>query len=193
MKLLLHMCCAPCTTYPLRYLRKKNIEITGYFYNPNIHPYREYKKRLETLKSFAQSADFPLHIAPDYELNEFLRGAVSQEQQRCGFCYSMRLQQTAYFASENGFEGFSTTLLYSRYQNHSLIKKQCESLAAQYNLTFFYEDFRKGWQEGIDISIGEDMYRQPYCGCIYSERERYDNRLKKQLKKQRKREQFVQI
>ena len=91
----------------------------------------------------------------------------------------MRLQKCAALASESGYDGFSTTLLYSRYQRHDALVAFCTTLALEYGVEFFYQDFRLGWQDGIDRSIELEMYRQPYCGCIYSEQERYDKRLRK--------------
>lgn len=186
MKLILHVCCAPCSTYTLNKLRQQDIDVTGYFYNPNIHPYREFKKRLDTLEEFAGQVDLPLEIERDYGLTEYLRKVVFHEKNRCGICYDMRLEKTAKHAAELGADAFSTTLLYSRYQNHESIAKIGREMADKYGVEFYYDDFREGWQEGIDKAIDMDLYRQPYCGCIYSEQERYDNRLKKKMRKERK-------
>lgn len=185
MKLLLHVCCAPCTTYTLTKLREQEIDVSGYFYNPNIHPFREFKRRLDTLKEFAIQSDFELLTEDDYGLTEYLQKVVFNENQRCSICYDMRLQKTAEQAVNAGADAFTSTLLYSRYQNHEQIISIGKSMGEKYGIEFFYEDFRKGWQEGIDKAIEMDLYRQPYCGCIYSEQERYDNRLKKKLRKER--------
>ena len=101
----------------------------------------------------------------------------------------MRLEKTAQLAREQGADAFTSTLLYSRYQNHQLLIRKCSALAKKYGVDFFYQDFREGWQQGIDGSIRMSLYRQPYCGCIYSEQERYDKKLKKKLKRDRKREE----
>lgn len=185
MKLLLHVCCAPCSTYTLNRLREQNIDVSGYFYNPNIHPYREFKKRLTTLQDFAKSQDFPLIIESEYGLTEYLRKVVFKEKQRCAICYDMRLEKTAMQAVESGADAFTSTLLYSRYQNHEAITKIGKKMAEKYGVEFYYDDFREGWQEGIDKAIEMDLYRQPYCGCIYSEQERYDKKLQKKLRKER--------
>lgn len=179
MKLLLHSCCGPCTIYPLSVLKTQNHEVTAYFNNPNIHPYKEFKRRLNTLKEYADAEKLPLVTENQYGLSEFLRKVVFKEHVRCPICYEMRLEKTATYAAENGFDGFTTTLLYSRYQNHAVIVDTCKKLAASHSLSFVYEDFRAGWQQGIDMSIEKAMYRQPYCGCIYSEQERYDKSLRK--------------
>lgn len=186
MKLLLHVCCAPCSTYTLNSLRKQNIEVSGYFYNPNIHPYREFKRRLSTLKEFAKKTNFPLHIETEYGLTEYLRQVVFNEKKRCSICYDMRLEKTAEQAAKSGADAFSSTLLYSRYQNHEAIVSIATKMAKKYGVEFYYDDFRQGWQEGIDKAIEMDLYRQSYCGCIYSEQERYDNKLKKKMRKERK-------
>ena len=186
MKLLLHVCCAPCSTYTLGKLRKQNIDVSGYFYNPNIHPYREFRKRLSTLREFAAFQDFPLEIESEYGLTEYLRKVVFHEKQRCIICYDIRLEKTAQQAVKSGADAFSSTLLYSRYQNHEAITKIGKQMAEKYGVEFYYDDFRVGWQEGIDKAIAMDLYRQPYCGCIYSEQERYDKRLQKKLRKKRK-------
>lgn len=180
MNILLHVCCAPCTIYPLRVLRAQGHVVTGYFFNPNIHPFTEFRRRLETLREFASQEDLPLIAEEKYGLTDYLRQVVFQEDRRCAICYTMRLEQTARFAAENGSEAFTTTLLYSRYQNHGLIRQTGEEIARKYGVAFHYEDFRRGWQEGIDRSIAQGLYRQPYCGCIYSEQERYDRKMRKE-------------
>ncbi len=178
MHLLLHICCGPCAVYPVQELQKKN-SLTGYFFNPNIHPYREFKKRINGVRQFAEQKKINVEIDTDYGLKDFLQRVVFKENTRCPICYDMRLKKTAQKAAEIGADGFSTTLLYSRYQNHELIRKMGEELANQYEITFYYDDFRDGWQSGIDQSIAMDLYRQPYCGCIYSEQERYDKKFRK--------------
>ncbi|MBI5556701.1 MAG: epoxyqueuosine reductase QueH [Deltaproteobacteria bacterium] len=176
MKILLHVCCGPCTVYPLEILRREGMEVTGFFYNPNIHPFREFSQRLQTLEELARQEQFPVAIDRDYGLRDFLRKVVFHEEQRCGLCYEMRLAATAAHAAGGKADAFTTTLLYSRYQNHELIRQQGEALGKRYGVPFYYQDFRRGWQEGIDKSIAMGLYRQPYCGCIYSEQERFDKK-----------------
>ncbi len=188
MRILLHVCCGPCTIYPLQVLRDESIGVTGYFYNPNIHPYREFKRRIGALVAFAEKKKFALEIDRNYGLTEYLRRVVHHEEKRCSICYDMRLTRAAARAAELGMDGFSTTLLYSKYQNHALLKEKCGRLAEKYAVPFVYRDFREGWQQGIDQSIAMDLYRQPYCGCIYSEQERYDKKLRKQFRRARENE-----
>ncbi len=189
MKLLLHVCCAPCSTFTLGRLRENNIDVSGYFYNPNIHPYREFRKRMATLRDFAKEKNFQIKMETEYGLTEYLRKVVFHEKERCPICYDMRLERAAIQAAESGADAFSSTLLYSRYQNHEVIKSIGQKMAAKHGVEFYYDDFREGWQDGIDEAIALDLYRQPYCGCIYSEQERYDKKLQKKMRRERKLEQ----
>ena len=180
-KILLHCCCGPCAIYPISQLRD-TFDITAYFYNHNIHPFKEFRRRLNTLEAYAKDIKVPFIASREYELKHFLREAVFHEDERCTSCYEYRLTKTAEFAAQEGFEAFTTTLLYSKYQNHKEMIEIGERLAQKYNVEFYYQDFREGWQLGIDESIEREMYRQPYCGCIYSEQERYDKRFWKRKK-----------
>ncbi len=173
MKILLHICCAPCAGYCVRKLRADCREVTGYFFNHNIHPFQEYLKRLETLRRYAALVELEVIYRDEYRLEEFLANVASNPADRCLYCYTSRLEAAAAEAVRLGFDSFTTTLLYSRYQKHELIRETGEMLARKYGIPFYYEDFRRGWQEGIVISKRLELYRQQYCGCIYSEKERY--------------------
>jgi len=186
MSLLLHLCCAPCLIYPEKELRAGGYSLSGYFYNPNIHPYKEFRKRLDEVVCYTDNANIPLIVDRDYGLRDFLRAVVFNESKRCPICYQLRLEKTVKMAKERGFNSFSTTLLYSKHQNHQLIKMHGETLSNSHSVSFVYKDFRSGWQQGVDTSRALGMYRQPYCGCIYSEQERYDNRYKKKQRKEKK-------
>jgi len=179
MEILLHVCCGPCAVYPLQRLRDQGHRVAGFFYNPNIHPYREFKHRIKALGDMARQTQFAVEIDRNYGLTKYLRQVVFNEEKRCNICYDMRLERAAERAVETGADAFTTTLLYSRYQKHELIKKKGEQLADTIGIEFYYEDFRQGWQWGIDQSMTMGLYRQPYCGCIYSEQERYDKKLRK--------------
>ncbi|MDD5711522.1 MAG: epoxyqueuosine reductase QueH [Smithellaceae bacterium] len=172
MKLLLHICCAPCLIYPLELLRDEGYDPTGIFYNPNIHPYREYEKRKDTLHDYAGKQGIMIWWGK-YDLADFISDANFHGNDRCRYCYHKRIEHTALFARNNGYEGFTTTLLYSKYQKHDLIREICYSLAEMYGLEFVYRDFRIGWATGVSVSKELGMYRQPYCGCLYSEKERF--------------------
>ena len=189
MNLLLHMCCGPCSCYPVKVLRAQGIEPTGYFFNPNIHPYKEWDMRLKAAEEFAARSEMKIITDKHYMLRDFLRRALAAEQVengRCRMCYTWRLEETARYAAENGFDAFTSTLFYSIYQQHELMKETAEHFAKVYGVKFHYEDFRPGWQEGIDMSVEMGLYRQPYCGCIFSEEERYSRELRKARKKANK-------
>lgn len=180
MKLLLHMCCGPCAVYPYQTLSKEH-DITGLFYNPNIHPYTEYKKRMDTAQEFANKSGFKLITIDEYSLDEFLRNTAFREGQRCMMCYADRLSRAASVAKNGNFDAFTTTLLVSPFQKHELIRKIGEEAASKYGVKFLYEDFRGGFKAGVEKSKEMGLYRQPYCGCIYSERDRYAPKRKKDI------------
>ncbi|HNX00195.1 MAG TPA: epoxyqueuosine reductase QueH [Candidatus Cloacimonadota bacterium] len=174
MKLLIHTCCAPCLGAPLKHLREEtDFELTGFWFNPNIHPFQEYKRRLDTLRDYTEKQNLPMIYDDYYGLVEFTRGVSGKEDDRCGYCYETRLVKAAATAQANGFDAFTSTLLYSRYQKHDLIHEIGERIAREFDIQFYYADWRKYWQEGIEISKAAEMYRQQYCGCIYSEADRY--------------------
>lgn len=177
MKILLHICCAPCTIYPLQVLRDSDHDVHGFFFNPNIHPYLEYCRRRDTLQRFAEEENLPVIWKDDYEMEEFLRNVAFREGDRCRFCYYQRLSYAAHITKKGRYDGFTSTLLYSRYQNHALIRSIGESVAKEKGVSFLYHDFREGWERGIRLSKARGMYRQQYCGCIYSEKERYYKRM----------------
>ncbi len=173
MEMLLHMCCAPCSTASIAKFKGLGYGVKGYFYNPNIHPYREFKKRLETLKQYCQEEDIPLMVEDRYMLDLFLREAVFHEEERCHFCYRMRLLETARKAQEEDIKYISSTLLISPYQDHELLMQIGSESAQKYGRIFIYEDLRSLFKDSIALSKERNLYRQPYCGCIYSEKERY--------------------
>jgi len=173
MKLLLHICCAPCAIYPLSVLRHEGYDLCGLYYNPNIHPYLEYVKRLDTLKTFAEKEGLKLIPQNKYPMEDFLRNVAFREEERCYYCYYERLTFRAHIAKSGKFDAFTTTLLYSKYQKHEMIVAIGKSAAKKQGVPFYYKDFREGWSEGVRISKEMGMYRQPYCGCIYSEKERF--------------------
>ena len=173
MRILLHTCCGPCAIYPLRTLRTAGHDVTGFFYNHNIHPYQEYLRRRDAVLQMAEQEALQLIMRDEYELERFLAIVAQQPDKRCSYCYSSRLRATAEVAAEEGFEAFSASLLYSRYQKHDEIRELGEQVGREYGVAFYYQDFRPGWQEGIRLSKELGLYRQQYCGCIYSEKERY--------------------
>ena len=173
MKILLHICCGPCVIYPLRILREIGRDVTGYYFNPNIHPYMEYRHRAETLAAYADKQGLHVIWAEDYGMETFFRRVADRENDRCRICYTIRLEETARTAKDGGFAAFTSTLLYSKFQKHDLIREVGEHFGNKNNIPFIYLDFREGWEEGVRLSRELEMYRQPYCGCVYSEKERF--------------------
>lgn len=172
-KTLLHICCAPCSVMCIETLRAEGIEPHGYWYNPNIHPVTEYRARRDTLIQYAKDINMELSLRDDYGLREFVRAIYPELENRCGVCYEMRLFEAARFAKENGFTSFSTTLLISPYQNHELLKATAERAAAEFGIDFLYRDFRPFFREGQKKARELGLYMQKYCGCVFSEEERY--------------------
>ena len=173
MKLLLHACCGPCACYPTKMLKSQDVDFTLLYYNPNIHPYKEFKRRLSALRELAEKQDYRLIIDKTYPLEECVKGMLKEPVVRCAFCYRMRLRYTAKYAADHGFTAFSTTLLYSPYQKHELIVQTAKAAEEEFGVEFYYQDWRPYYQEGVDISLTLGLYRQPYCGCVFSERDRY--------------------
>lgn len=249
MQLLIHVCCAPCLTYPHKFLKDEGHEVVGYFFNPNIHPYQEFQKRMQCLERYSALRPVEIIYDTEYNLDKFLvraleamydppeeyrafqnrevesgsnsgsgAGAFSEKiavkekleirltpkdnhnskatsvevsstedinteqsinknnndfNTRCGYCISLRLERTATAAAQKGFDGFTTTLLESKYQPHEYIRSVGEKLSAKHDIEFFYKDFRTGWKESVKISKELKLYRQQYCGCIFSELERF--------------------
>ena len=176
MNILFHICCAPCAVFPLSRLLQEGFTPTGFFYNPNIHPYQEYAKRLAAVRDYSRAEGLPLEIHGGYELDRFLSRTVGTGAGRCEHCYRMRLSAVAAEAAARGIGLFTSSLLYSKYQKHDLIRGVANETAQEHGVEFLYEDFRAGWREGIVKSKELGLYRQQYCGCIFSERDRYERK-----------------
>lgn len=193
-RVLVHMCCGPCSIYPLKTILKERAQVFGFFHNPNIHPYSEFKLRLAAVKKLAALLSLEVIYDEEYRPTAFIKGMKAslnqgghagpggpgsgkpQEGPRCSYCYSERLEATARAAKANGFDAFSSSLLYSKYQNHEEIRRLGAGFAEKYGVGFYYEDFRPGWFDGIEQSKEMGLYRQKYCGCIYSRMERYSKK-----------------
>ena len=180
MKLLMHTCCAPCSVYCIDTLREEGIEPIVYWYNPNIHPYMEYKARRDTLKEYTKSIGIEAIFEEDYGLEAFCKNVINDLENRCvNYCYKVRMEQTVKYAKENGYDAFTTTLFVSPYQKHEELKKLCEELAKKYEIEFLYRDFRVGFRQGQAKARELGLYMQKYCGCIFSEQERYQKQIEK--------------
>ncbi len=174
MKLLLHCCCGPCAIKPYRELKNEFDQVTGFYYNPNIHPFLEYQNRLNAIREYSSLNSFSL-VEADYDYKNFFRRVVNKEDFgiRCEICYRIRLEKTANYAKDNGFDVFTTTLLISPYQNQEKIVSIGEELAKKEGLKFLSRDLRGMFKESQIEAKDQNLYRQKYCGCIYSEKERY--------------------
>lgn len=177
--LLVHICCAPCSIAVLADLQEAGYKFDGVWYNPNIHPFTEYKKRKITLIEYVNKIGLNLQLIDCYGLREFIDEIYPNYNDRCRYCYRMRLERTAEFAKENGYKSFTTTLTVSPYQNHEIIREEGERAAEKYGVTFIYRDFRPLFRSGQTAARSAEMYMQSYCGCIFSEEERYHKRAKK--------------
>lgn len=169
----MHICCSNCALYPVTVLRDRGVEITGLWFNPNIHPFTEYRSRLDSLKKLETLWGLDVNYIDEYGLKEYLRNVAGNEDKRCEYCYTSRLEKTAEKAREMNADAFTTSLLVSPYQKFEMIIDIGKMMQERYSVEFYGEDFRKGFNDGRRMSKELGLYRQKYCGCIYSEMERY--------------------
>jgi len=176
--LLLHVCCAPCATYPVVQLRQAGHRPLGFWYNPNIHPWSEHEARRRSLIDYGHLVDLPLVFRAGYDLPGFLRQVAGREQrpERCATCYALRMTTAATEAARRGIPTFTTTLLVSPYQDRERLVAAGRAAAEAAGVQFFAEDFRPGWSERSRLTREYHLYRQQYCGCVFSEFERYTKR-----------------
>lgn len=176
MKLFLHACCGPCACYPLELFRdqRPEMEVALWFHNPNIHPKSEWNRRRDSLAYLAAHHNMAVDFSSPYDPKNFLAELAAEPEapERCQRCYALRFKMAAAEASRRGFPMFGTTLAFSKRQKHDLIIEEGQRAAKEYSLEFYYEDWRNGWQRGHEIAKALGLYRQNYCGCIYSEFER---------------------
>ena len=168
MKLLVHACCGPCVTYIADSFNKRDsIEYKCLYFNPNIHPLEEHLRRKEALGQIASNLDFEVEY-DDMFLQERWEQWTGTMDERCDMCYSIRMRETAKRAKEQGYDGFTTSLLISPYQAHDRIRRIAEEAAKESGVEFYYEDFRPHFREGQRMARGFQVYMQKYCGCICS-------------------------
>ena len=177
MNCLLHCCCAPCSIKCVDSLINEDIAADLFWYNPNIHPATEYLNRRDTFINYARNYGLNYSLADEYGLRMFIIGVSANLDNRCEYCYKIRLEATAAYAAKNNYDCFSTTLLISPYQNHDLLRLVAEETSRRFNIPFLYRDFRSLFREGQKIARDSAFYMQKYCGCIFSEEERYKKRL----------------
>jgi hypothetical protein len=176
-KLLLHACCAPCSSYCLEYLNKY-FDITIYYYNPNISKEEEYLKRLNEEKRFVSSYPFTNEVKvvqgpyDNDKFEETIKGLEKEKEggARCFKCYRLRLEESAKYAKENNFDYFTTTLTISPYKNSQVLNQIGDELKKEYGVKYLFSDFKKknGYKRSIELSHEYNLYRQDYCGCVYS-------------------------
>lgn len=173
-RILLHVCCGPCSLMPIVHLREEGWEPTAFYFNPNIHPEEEWVRRRDAMREVAEKLSVPLleeggPVNPGQWLAAL--GGVEQEGARCRLCYRPRMERTAELAAERNFDAFSSSLLYSRYQHHEAVCDEAERAASLHGAMFLYRDFRPWWWDGIGLSKELGIYRQKWCGCILSRKE----------------------
>lgn len=168
---LLHVCCSHCAAYTIEHWRRQGFETTAFFYNPNIHPESEYNNRLKAVEALSVEMEFPLVIG-GYDSGSYFQSVTGDLGNRCKYCFDLRLSKTAKKAKEGGFSAFSTTLLISPHQKHEWIQEAGERAARETGVEFLYVDLRKRYSDSRHITKPMNLYRQQYCGCIYSKLER---------------------
>jgi len=173
MNTLLHICCAPCANQCIDALKGEEIGVTGFWYNPNIHPFTEYRARRNCLREYAQEIGLPLIEQNDYALRPFIREVAEDIAHRCEKCYCLRLFATAKTAKEQGFDSFTSSLFISPYQNHELMREVALRAQDAFGVAFLYRDFRPLFKAGQETAREKGFYMQKYCGCVFSEEERY--------------------
>lgn len=173
MSLLLHVCCAPCSVACIQQLREEGLEPVAFWYNPNIHPFTEYRARRDTARAYFQSIGIQLIEMDQYGLRPFLSALPSWDD-RCATCYALRFNAAAQYAAQNGFDAFTSTLFISPYQNHPLMQQVAGAAAQAQGVSFLYRDFRPRFRSGQQQAREAGLYMQKYCGCIFSEEERHN-------------------
>ncbi len=174
MKILLHTCCAPCSVKCIDILKENGFELTVFWYNPNIHPWTEYKARKSTLIEYCAKNNIDILVKDEYGLKNFIRDIYPDfSSARCEMCYRKRMEETAKHAFKEKYDSFSSTLLISPYQKHDIIHTVGLEMAKKYKTKFTYIDFRPYFREGQQVARKIGLYMQKYCGCIFSEEERY--------------------
>ncbi len=189
MKILLHACCGPCSLEPVRLLQEEGHDLVLAYMNPNIHPRAEYDHRLATLRAWAAGQDLAV-VEGVYDTKDWMATAGALQKQgfaredRCRACYRLRLDEAARYAADHGFEGLATTLTVSPYQFTDIIREELEAACAPYGLQPVFEDFRPYYDEATRRSREAGMYRQNYCGCVYSDAEAADERAERKAARQ---------
>lgn len=181
MKLLMHMCCSNCSLYPLKSLLSQGVDVKGLWFNPNIYPRSEYERRLTSLQDLQRLWHIDVEYVDTYGSDEFKKTLGSSRDNRCIRCYTVRLEETAKTAKKMDLSGFTTSLLVSPYQKFDSILSVAREMERRYSIPFYLEDFRVGYREHIPLSRELGLYRQKYCGCMFSEHEASQQRTKRRV------------
>ncbi len=170
-RLLMHICCAPCSGALLQRLGDEGFQISGFWFNPNIHPLEEWTRRRGSVADMAASLNLPMRWIDDIRQSEWLERWTPGDAGRCASCYDIRMDEAASMASREGFTLFTTSLLISPYQDHEAVRMAGEQAAQRHGITFLYRDFRPFYREGQNLARTRGWYMQKYCGCILSHAE----------------------
>lgn len=166
---LLHACCAPCAEYPVSDLISSGIHPDILYYNPNIHPRFEFERRQAQIVKLGEIYQLDCFYIDDFRMKDWLDHVwEGKYASRCEMCYAIRMDYVAAYAKEHGYSGFSTSLLVSPYQQHDSIRRIAEEAATRHQVEFHYFDWRPHFREGQAMAREHGLYRQKYCGCIYS-------------------------
>ncbi|MDO8281978.1 MAG: epoxyqueuosine reductase QueH [Thermodesulfovibrionia bacterium] len=183
MNILLHTCCGNCAVAPFKMLKSEGHSVTGFWFNPNIHPLEEYDSRLQSLKKLTSQRNIDMLFWEDYQPADYfdMLGVTSTNLElippspgRCRPCYELRLGKTAEEASKKGFDAFSTTLLISPYQDFDQIAAAGKKISAKYKIDFYLKDFRHSFRDSMSEAKELGLYSQKYCGCVFSRAESKD-------------------
>ncbi len=173
MKVLMHVCCGPCASFPLPDLLKEGHEVYTLFYNPNIHPYTEHERRRQGYLALVDHYRVSSIELAGFDPEPYLQAIAFRENQRCRICYQLRLEKAAEVARKGKFDAFTSSLLISPHQKHEMIREIGENCAEKYKVPFLYRDWRPNYRDSVQESHRLELYRQSWCGCLYSEWERY--------------------
>lgn len=172
-RLLLHICCGPCACGAVPFFKNQGVEVIGLFFNPNIHPLLEFRRRLTAAQEAAEFARIQLRIDDSYDPETWFKAVTFGQYGRCEACVAMRLRRAAEEAAAQECEAFSTTLSISSWQDHEAIKTWGDVAGREHGVRFVYEDLRRHYAESYNLSRRIGLYRQKYCGCLVSEWQRY--------------------
>ena len=167
-RLLMHICCAPCSGVILQRLADEGFQLSGAWFNPNIHPREEWRRRRGSVEEMSAAMQLPMFWSDGFEQDLWASRWIAGDSSRCGYCYDVRMEEAAATAVREGFHQFTSSLLISPWQRHDAIRLAGEAAAARHGITFLYRDFRPYYREGQNLARARGWYMQKYCGCVWS-------------------------